>query len=62
MRTTIKEMIKKHVGIDVPIENIAPKNGIVTLKNISQSARTAIFIKKEKILEELKGERVVDLR
>ncbi|MCX6706155.1 MAG: DNA polymerase III subunit beta [Candidatus Woesebacteria bacterium] len=62
LRTTIKEAIKKHVGIDIPIENISPKNGIVTLKNISQSARSAIFIKKQKILGELKEVGILDLR
>jgi len=53
LRTTIKNIIKKHTEIDIPIENITYRNSIINLKNINSSALSVIFIKKTKILEDL---------
>lgn len=53
-RTEIKKTIKEYVGIDIDIENISCKNGIINLKNINQTALSAVFIKKTKILETLR--------
>ncbi|MFA6554448.1 MAG: hypothetical protein WCS89_02975 [Candidatus Paceibacterota bacterium] len=55
LRTTIKEIIKKHTGVDIPIESITCKGETVALKNVNQSALSVIFIKKQKILEDLKN-------
>lgn len=52
LRNSIKEVIKKYTGADIPIENIVCKNGVVNLKNTNSSALSAIFIKKSKILSE----------
>jgi hypothetical protein len=54
LRTEIKEVVKKCVGLDLQIENISCKNGVITLKNVNSSASSAVFIKKTKILEMLK--------
>jgi len=56
LRTEIKDVIKKCVGLELQIENISCKNGVITLKNLNSSASSAIFIKKNKILEMLKQE------
>lgn len=54
LRTKIKETIKTHTSADVPIENISCKNGIINLKNVSSTALSVIFIKKNQILNDLK--------
>ena len=54
LRTEIKEVVKKCVGLDLQIENISCKNGVIILKNVNSSVSSAIFIKKTKILEILK--------
>jgi hypothetical protein len=53
VRQAIGQAIKKHIGEDVPVENISIKNGVVQLKNVSQSAKSSIFIKKQAILREI---------
>jgi hypothetical protein len=60
LRSSIKEVIKKYTGADIPIENIVCKNGVVNLKNTNSSALSAIFIKKNQILGELKD--ISDIR
>lgn len=55
LRTTIKEVIKKHTGADIPIESISCKGESVALRNVNPSALSVIFIKKQKILEDLKN-------
>lgn len=55
LRTDIRESIKRQTNIDVPIENITCKNGVVGIKGLNPSATSVIFIKKQKILEELQG-------
>jgi len=60
LRSLIKQAIKKHTGADIPIENIVCKNGVVNLKNTNSSALSAIFIKKNQILSELKD--IIDIR
>lgn len=64
LRMSIKEAIKKQVGIDIPIEEIACKNGIVTIKKANSSLMSAIYIKKTKILEDLVSNniKVTDIR
>ncbi len=65
LRTAIQKTIKNQVGLEIPLENIVCKNGIVSLKNVNSSALSAIFIKKEKIIKEIKEKEqvsVVDIR
>lgn len=59
LRTSIKEAIKKCANIDIPIENISCKGSTVNLKNINQVVISQIFIKKQKILEELKTSQTI---
>jgi hypothetical protein len=49
----IQDALKKHVGIDIPIENISCKSDSVSLKNVNSAAKSAIFIKKAAILKEI---------
>jgi len=65
LRTAIQKTIKNQVGLEIPLENIVCKNGVVGLKNVNSSALSAIFIKKEKIIKEIKEKEqvfVVDIR
>jgi len=55
LRTAICSAIKKHTGIDIQIGDLTIKSGIVNVNGVSQSARSAIFIKKQAILKELEG-------
>jgi hypothetical protein len=50
-RAAVQAAVKETVGIDVPIEKISFKSGTVVLKNISSSAKSDAFIKKETILD-----------
>ncbi len=62
-RTAIKEAIKKVTGIDIAIEDINQKDGIVMLKKLDSAARSVIFIKKNRILEEIRiGQAILDIR
>ena len=59
LKTTIKEAIKKCSGIDIPIEHISCKGSTVNLKNVNQAVVSQIYIKKQKILEELKATQTI---
>lgn len=54
LRTTIKDVIKKHTGADIPIENITCKNGVINLKKTNPVILSVVFIKKNQILGELR--------
>ena len=65
LRTAIKEAIKKFTGAEIPIQNIVCKDGVVNLKNTNSALLSVIFIKKNKIIEELKtnqNKNIVDIR
>lgn len=49
----IHDSLLKNIGIDIPIPNISIKSTIVSLKNISQSTKSAIYIKKQSILDDI---------
>ncbi|MFA6295643.1 MAG: hypothetical protein WC666_04520 [Candidatus Paceibacterota bacterium] len=53
LRTAIRDIIKKYTEADVSIENISYKNNIIILKDVSQTVRSVIFIKKQAILKEI---------
>jgi hypothetical protein len=52
-RIIVHNVILKNIGIDIPIENVSIKSTVITLKNISQSAKSAIYIKKLLLLEDI---------
>ena len=49
----VKEAIKKHVGVDISEGDIVVRSNWVALNNTNQSLRSAIYIKKERMLEEI---------
>ncbi len=53
IRTAIKDAILRHTGALVPIAAVTFKGGTVFLNGISQSLKSAIYIKKQAILEEI---------
>ena len=53
VRLAVQQTLKKQLSIEIPLERISCKDVAVTLKGIDQSARSAIFIKKEAILKEI---------
>jgi len=62
LRTAVKEAVKASTGIDLAIENITVRNSTVAIKNLGQTAKSAIFIKKPKILEALNSIGIKDIR
>jgi hypothetical protein len=52
-RADVQKVVKETVGIDIPIECILFRSGVVTLKKVPHAARSAIFIKKDSILESI---------
>ena len=53
LRQAIIEAIKKHVGIDIDVKDIAIKNGLIILANTNQSVKSVLYIKKSAILREI---------
>jgi len=67
LRGSIQTAIKELIDIDVPIGDIVFKSGVVTLKNISQGAKSVVFIQKQKIIEKLNlvlgpNQQIADIR
>jgi hypothetical protein len=64
LRMKIKEIINKHTGADLPIENIQCKNGVVTVNKANSSVLSVIYIKKNKIITDLvdAGLKISDIR
>ncbi len=66
IRTAIKNAVAKYTEIDVPVEHVQIKSGKATIKNISQAARSVVFMKKETILrdisETLQNNKVKDIQ
>ena len=50
LRSSISDIINETIGLGIPIEKISIKAGIITLRSISHSARSTIYINKEKII------------
>jgi len=59
VRTAIQDSIKKHTSVHVPIENISFASGSVVLKNINQTARSVVFIRKANIIKDINGAQTV---
>jgi hypothetical protein len=53
VRNSVKDSLNKVANIGVPAENISIRSGVVSIKGLSQGERSVIFIKKQKILEEI---------
>jgi len=67
LRGSIQAAIKQFIGIDIPAGSISHKSGIVTLKNISHSARSVVYINKQKIIDHinktvLTNYQIIDIR
>lgn len=53
IKSSIQEAVKKNIDLDVSSEAICISGSTVILNKISQSARSALFIKKDIILEDI---------
>ncbi|MDD5165465.1 MAG: hypothetical protein PHG25_02935 [Candidatus Pacebacteria bacterium] len=66
LRASIQSAIKEFVDIDIPLGSITIKSGLVSIKGISHSARSAIFIQKQKIIDTANKiqveQKVIDIR
>jgi hypothetical protein len=49
----VQQALKKQFALEVPLGSISRKGSSITLKGIDQSARSALFIKKESVLKEI---------
>ena len=52
-RSVIKGSVKKFTGADIPLESVSIRDGVATLRGISQSLRSAIYIKKQAIIDDM---------
>lgn len=52
-RTSVCASVKKHTGIQLEIESVVYSKGKITLKNLSHSAKSLVFMKKGAILSEV---------
>ena len=53
IRSVIQSALKSCAGVEVKIEAIRISSSTVTLKGVSQSERSQVFIKKQKIIDEI---------
>lgn len=53
IRGSIRNAVKKHAGVDVPIEAISFSSSAAILKGMSSAAKAQIFVKKQDILSEI---------
>jgi hypothetical protein len=51
VREIVRSVLKEVVGIDISIENIKVKESVANLANVSQSAKSEIYIKKRQLLK-----------
>ncbi|GEM_PF-602453 len=62
-RNIVRNVVLKNIGIDIPAENITIKSAVIFLNNISQSAKSAVYVKKQIILNEInKGQDTIIVR
>lgn len=66
LRTAIIDSIKLLTGIEISVDGITIKGNVVVLKNLNQTAKSAIFIKKQAIIREIESKqnikKIVDIR
>lgn len=58
-RTAVQNAIKKAVGVDIPLEAVSFSGETVIVKNQSSSLRSAIYIKKAAIIDEINKNQAV---
>lgn len=58
LREKIRKIIKDKTKIDIKIENIINKDGLIILKKLNQGAKSTIFVKKLAILESFAKEEI----
>lgn len=51
MRDIIRGVLKDAINCDVLVENIKVKESTISLLNLTQTAKSEIYIKKQKILK-----------
>lgn len=61
VRKLIVGSVKENTNVDIPIESIVLKNGVVFLKNISNTAKSVVYIKKSKIIQQVNDQQQVRL-
>jgi len=52
-RLIIRDVLQQKLGMTVPIEHITLKSLTITLKNLSSSSKSLIYIKKQILLDEI---------
>lgn len=66
LRTVIKEAIQSQSRVIVSLGSVNYKNGTVILADLTQTARSQIFIKKQAIIEQInnqqKVKKVIDIK
>ena len=66
VRAAIQEAIKKHTGADISLDSISFASDAVVLKNVSSALKSAIFIKRSSILNEINSaqtlRKITDIR
>lgn len=55
MQDEIAKAIKNVLGVEIKIEDIEQRGGVIYIKTTNQALKNEIFFKKEKILEILKN-------
>jgi len=55
----IREALIRQANIDIPIKDIKYKSTTVTIKNLSSTARSVIFTKKQAILDEINNRNII---
>ena len=53
VRTTIRDSLKKIAGVDVGLDSISFSSDSLVLKNVSSAARSAVFIKKTALIQDI---------
>jgi hypothetical protein len=53
LRSVIKDTIYKHTQISVPVESIIIKSDTLSINDLSQTAKSQIFIKREAIIKDI---------
>jgi len=53
IRTTIQQAIKKHTGVEISLDAMSFSGDAVVLKLANSSFKSALFIKKNAIIEEI---------
>ena len=53
VRAVIQEIIKKQTTLEVPLDKITFVGMDMVLKNLDQTAKSAVFIKKASLLKEI---------